>query len=138
MPVAEGVLKNISGKIIKIIIFFLILAVFNSFLQVFVILQSQEIEKLQSQIEHLKRDISRTKVEIASLKSFDRIQSIALNELGMRTADFDDYHWVEALPTPGDSLPEPDLEPQLTVKAGFWEQLHLWIGDIGKTMARSL
>ncbi len=138
MPVAEGIYQKILARFIKIISFFLVLAVFNSFLQVFVIYQCQEIKKYQSQIELLEKDISRTKVEIASLESFDRIQSIALNELGMRAAGTDDYHWIEAMPVIKDDVVNHEVDSREIAKADLWEQLYRWVGDIGKTMAHSL
>ncbi len=138
MPVMEGVFKDLFTRLIKILIFFLILAVFNSFLQVFVIFQCQEIKKFQSQIELLEKDISRIKVEIASLESFDRIQTIALNELGMRAADTDDYHWIEALPVVNRDAPERNIDPQETANADLWGHFYQWIGNVGKTMAHSL
>lgn len=138
MPVSEGVFKKTLARLIKILIVFLLLAVFNSFLQVFVIFQCQEIKKFQSEIELLEKDISRMKVEIASLESFDRIQTIALNELGMRAPGPDDYHWIEALPVASENTPGRKADIQGTVKADLWGNLYQWVGNIGKTMAQSL
>lgn len=138
MPVTEGIFSKPLTQPIKLLIIFLLLAVFNSFLQVFVIFISQEIQKYQSQIEILEKEISRTKVEIASLESFDRIQTIALNKLGMRAANSDDYHWVEAMPVVSENVSLPNYTSSEMVKADFWEQLHQWLGNIGKTMAQSL
>lgn len=138
MPVAEGILKKILARFIKIFIFFLLLAVFNSFLQVFVIFQSQQIIQFQTKIELLENDISRAKVEMASLESFDRIQTIALNELGMRAADSNDYHWIEGLPVVSEYAPDWSVDSQEKAKADLWGQLYQWAGNIGKTMAHSL
>ncbi len=136
MPVTEGVLKNIITRLLKIFIVFSLIAVFNSFLQVFVILQSQEIKKFQSEIKLLEKDISRIKVEVASLGSFDRIQSIALNELGMRAADTNDYHWVEALPIVNTPIRKENLQD--VAKDDFKGQMFQWMENVGKTMAQSL
>lgn len=138
MPVAEGIYQKVLARFIKIFSVFLILAVLNSFLQVFVISQCQEIKKYQSQIELLAKDISRTKVEIASLESHDRIRSIALNELGMRAAGSDDYHWIEAMPVLREETSDRKVDLQKMAKADLWGHLYQWIGDIGKTMAQSL
>lgn len=139
MPVTEGIFNKSLTQLIKILIIVLLLAVFNSFLQVFVIFISQEIQKYQSLIEILEKEISRTKVEMASLESFERIQTIALNKLGMRAANYDDYHWVEAMPMVSESVSSiPDQASPEIVEADLWEQLSRWIGNIGKTMAQSL
>ncbi|MGE5604906.1 MAG: hypothetical protein ACM3YE_04350 [Bacteroidota bacterium] len=139
MPVTEGIFNKSLTQLIKILIIVLLLAVLNSFLQVFVIFINQEIQKYQSQIEILEKEISRTKVEMASLESFERIQTIALNKLGMRAANSDDYHWVEAMPVVSESLSSiPDQASPEIVEADLWEQLSRWIGNIGKTMAQSL
>lgn len=138
MPGVEGIFKKTLAQLIKIFIIFLLLAVFNSFLQVFVIFQSQEIIRLQTKIVHLEKNISRTKVEIASLESFDRIQSIAFNELGMRAADTNDYHWIEALPMVNEYTPDRSADSQEIAKSDLWGYLYQWVGNIGKTMAQSL
>ena len=139
MPVTEGIFNKSLTQLIKILIIVLLLAVLNSFLQVFVIFINQEIQKYQSQIKILEKEISRTKVEMASLESFERIQTIALNKLGMRAANSDDYHWVEAMPVVSESLSSiPDQASPEIVEADLWEQLSRWIGNIGKTMAQSL
>lgn len=139
MPVTEGIFNKSLTQLIKILIIVLLLAVFNSFLQVLVIFISQEIQKYQSLIEILEKEISRTKVEMASLESFERIQTIALNKLGMRAANYDDYHWVEAMPMVSESVSSiPDQASPEIVEADLWEQLSRWIGNIGKTMAQSL
>lgn len=137
MPVTEGIFNKTITQLTKIITIFLFLAVFNSFLQVFVIFKSQEILNYQSQIRILEKEISRTKVEIASLESFDRIQTIALNELGMRTANPDDYRWVESMPVVTGSAPIQDQASSGVVEADLWEHLSHLIGNIGKTMAQS-
>lgn len=136
MPVTEGILKKTLSQLLKIFIVFSLLAVFNSFLQVLVISQNQDINQLQSEIQILKKDISRIKVEIASLESFDRIQSIALNELGMRSADIYDYHWIEAFPVV--KTPAPKRNFQNMANSDLWGRLYRWAENIGKTMAQSL
>lgn len=138
MPVTEGIFNKSLTQLIKMLIIFLLLAVCNSFLQVFVIFISQEIQKYQSQIEILEKEISRTKVEIASLESFERIQTIALNELGMRAPTSDDYYWVEAVPVVSKNASQPNYTSSEMVKADLWEQLYQWLENIGKTMAQSL
>ena len=138
MPLTEGIFNKTLTQLIKMLIIVLLLAVFNSFLQVFVIFISQEIQKYQSQIEILEKEISRTKIEIASLESFERIQTIALNELGMRTPAADDYHWIEAVPVASKNVSLPNYTSSKMVKAGLWEHLHQWLGNIGKAMAQSL
>lgn len=136
MPLTEGILKKILSQLLKIFIIFSLLAVFNSFLQVLLISQNRDIKRLQSEIQSLKKDISRIKVEIASLESFERIQSIALNELGMRSADIYDYHWIEAFPVVKTQTPKRNL--QTMVKPDLWGRLSQWAVNIGKTMAHSL
>lgn len=138
MPVTEGIFNKSIAQLTKILIIFLSLAVFNSFLQVFVIFKSQEILNYQSQIRILEKEISRAKVELASLESFDRIQTIALNELGMRAANSDDYRWVESMPvSTGNASVHDRVAPEIA-EADLWEHLSHLIGNIGKTMARSL
>lgn len=136
MPVTKGIIKSTLTRLIKIFIFLAVLAVFNSFLQVFVIFQNQEIKQLQSEIKLLEKDISRTKVEIASLGSFDRIQTIALNELGMRAANTDDYKWIEALPVV--DISDRKVDSQDIAEANLWGRMYSWVEDIGKTMAQSM
>lgn len=137
MPLTEGVFKKVLSQLLKIFIVFSLLAVFNSFLQVLIISQNQDIKRLQSEIQILKKDISRIKVEMASLESFDRIQSIALNELGMRAADIYDYHWIEAFPVAKTPAP-PKADLQASVTTDLWERVYQWVEEIGKTMAQSL
>lgn len=136
LPLTEGVVKKVLSQIIKIFIVFSLLAVFNSFLQVLIISQNQDIKQLQSEIQILNKDISRIKVEMASLESFERIQSIALNELGMKAADIYDYHWIEAFPAVKVTAPKADL--QVTVRTGLWGKVNQWVEELGKTMAQTL
>lgn len=135
MSMMDGVYKHTLAQLIKIFIIFSFFVVSNSFLQVFVISQNEKILEYQSQIEILEKEISRTKVEIASLQSFDRIQAIALNELGMRIANTEDYRWVEAMPVVTESV---SVFNQTLPEADLWEHLSRWMSDIGKTMAKSL
>lgn len=136
MPVPEGIIKSTLARLLKIFIFLSLLAVFNSFLQVFVIFQNQEIKQLQSEIKLLEKDVSRTKVEIAALGSFDRIHAIALNELGMRAANTDDYQWIEALPVA--DVPDWKADLQDITRINLWGRMYGWVEDIGKTMAQSI
>lgn len=138
LPVTEGIYKKTLVQLIKIFTIFLFLAVINSFLQVFVIFQSREIIDYRARIKSLEKEISQIKVEIASLESFERIQTIALNELGMRAPTSDDYHWVEAMPAASKNVSLPNYTSSEMVKADLWEQLHQWLGNLGKTMAQSL
>jgi len=130
------VFKKVLAQLIKIFSVLLLLVVFNSFLQVLIISQSQDIKHFQSEIQILKKDISRVKVEMASLESFDRIQSIALNELGMKAADIYDYQWIEAFPVV--KTPTPKTNLQVAVRDNLWERVYQWVEEIGKTMAQSL
>jgi cell division protein FtsL len=140
LPVTEGIFNKIIAQLIKVLTIFLLLAVFNSFLQVLVISKSHEILKCRSQIEILEKKISRTKMEIASLESFDRIQTIALNELGMRTANSNDYRWVEAMPfLKEDTGAVNQVSDSVEMaEANLWGNLYKCIGELGKTMAKSL
>lgn len=135
MSMMDGVYKHTLVQLIKIFVIFSFFAVSNSFLQVFVISQNEKILEYQSQIEILEKEISRTKVEIASLQSFDRIQAIALNELGMRTANTEDYRWVEAMPMASENTPVYNHGSSEIAKADLGERLYRWLGDFGKTMA---
>ncbi|HEY8464295.1 MAG TPA: hypothetical protein VIM29_09795, partial [Bacillota bacterium] len=67
------------------------LIVGNVIIQGLVVERNYQISYWQKLLNEQEREIVKVKMEIASLESFDRVQSIAKNELGMKTAGPQDY-----------------------------------------------
>ena len=125
-----------SLKVLRaIIISLLSLVVVNLVIQALVIQRDHEVSSWQSLINAKEREIIKTRVAMADLESYDRIQDIAKNELGMRVAGANDYRCIAAVP-----VRAPETYAYLAqnhVAKDLWAQLTAWIGGSGATMAQT-
>jgi len=116
-----------------------LLIVFNLIIQALVIQQSRRIKDWRSLINGKERQVVKIRMEIADLGSFNRIQSMARNELGMRDAGPGDFHLIKAAPNL--NRPAPSTSGYLAQsenRTGLWSRLTAWVGGFGRTLARNL
>jgi cell division protein FtsL len=108
--------------------------VVNLFLHAAVIQKSYEIRIWEEKIRDLNREMVEVRMDIAHLESFDRIKTIAENELGMKPAGTDDYRCIAVAPPSAESRVGGDY--QLKDKSSLWIRVASWIGNQGATMAQ--
>ncbi|NLY74035.1 MAG: hypothetical protein GX075_01880 [Firmicutes bacterium] len=102
----------------------------NSLIQALVIQKNYEITRERSAIQALERELTKIRVEIAGLTSYDRIQHLAQTELGMKLASPGDYHRIVAAPVFDRNLPR-------TYNESLWSKFTAWLEGEGKTLANS-
>jgi cell division protein FtsL len=112
----------------------LCLTVGNVIVQGLVVEKNYQIRHLQQLVQEKERDMMKLKINIANLESFERVRTIAQNELGMKTIGPDDYQMIPAIPAEAAS-PAP-VVPGVE-QTGLLNKLAAWIGGIGKTMANT-
>lgn len=128
--------------LIKLAICLLCLIIANLVIQSLVIQRIAQIKYWQNKISALERRASELRVEMADLESFDRIQSLAEKDLGMRVAGPNDYHCIAAAP---DS--QPVQARDITRSSGrpsksdtngnLWARVSMWLGEFGEAMAQT-
>lgn len=74
-----------------------------------------EITKLKSEINALEAANERLRLEIAELNSLERIEMLALNELGMVQPDVDDYVLLPGAYYPEQPEEQPEDEQELAI-----------------------
>ncbi len=109
--------------------------VVNLFLHAAVIQKSYEIRAWEDKIRDLNREMVEVRMDIAHLESFDRIKTIAENELGMKPAGSDDYRCIAVAPPQLESRVEGDYH--LKDKPSLWTRVSSWVGNQGATMAQN-
>ncbi|HYH05055.1 MAG TPA: hypothetical protein VEC37_18335 [Bacillota bacterium] len=113
------------------------LTVCNVIVQGLVVDKTYQIRRWEKLINEQEREIVKLKVDIAALESFERVQYIAKNELGMKAAEAQDYRLIPSVPagredyTPNSGYNVADRD------AGLLNKIAAWFGGIGKTMANT-
>ena len=75
---------------------------------------------------------------MASLESFDRIQAIAENRLGMKVADSSDSQCIAAVPAAKKEASQAYArQNQPLDKENVWNQIAAWVGNAGSAMAQN-
>lgn len=115
----------------------LCLTVCNVIVQGMVVDKTYQIRRWEKLINEQEREIIKLQVDIAALESFERVQNIAKNELGMKTAGPQDYRLVPSVPAK-----EEDYASNLSYNvagrdSGLFNKIIAWFGEIGKTMANT-
>ena len=114
------------------------LTVCNVIVQGLVVDKTYQIRRWEKLINEQEREIVKLKVDIAALESFERVQYIAKNELGMKTAEPQDYRLVPPVPAQGeDYAPNPSYNVAGRNNSGLFNKITAWFGEIGKTMANT-
>ena len=113
------------------------LIITNLIVQALVLEKNIQIKNWHQQIQEKERDILKLRMEIADLDSFDRVQEIAQNELGMRNPGPKDFVMVKAAPSYQEQLPVMSYLAKTQTENGLWGKLTTWVGEIGKTMAKN-
>jgi cell division protein FtsB len=132
--------KRIQNRVVfKILVGMLCLVLANIIFQALVIKRTQEIKVWQAKLATLERDSVKLRIEMANLESFDRIQTAARRDLGMRVAGPDDYMCIAAAPEPPQNPPQSlgTYPAKSTPPGNLWNRLAGWIEGIGETMAQS-
>ncbi|HEX7712824.1 MAG TPA: hypothetical protein VF531_02285 [Bacillota bacterium] len=128
--------------LIKLTTGLLCLIVANLVIQSLVIQRISEIKHWQNKIGVLERSASELRVEMADLESFDRIQSLAEKDLGMRVAGPNDYHCIAAVsdsqPVQPRDITRSSGRPSKSDRNGnLWARVSTWIGEFGEAMAQT-
>lgn len=130
--------RRLQGKMMLILGLLFASILGNMIVQGLVIQQNQRIQVWQKKIDEKQRELVKLRMEIADLDSFDRIQKIAQNELGMREAGPQDYNLIKSVPGNHDQLTPPTRYlAEVPEQTGLWATISSWFGEIGKTMAKS-
>lgn len=90
--------KRLQGKLVLVLGLLLLTVIGNIIVQGLVIQQNQKIQFWQKKIDEKQRELGKLRIEIAGLESFERIQKIAQDELGMREAGPQDYNLIKSAP----------------------------------------
>lgn len=102
-----------------------------------VIRQDHQIKYWKKMIDDKQRELVKLRIEIAKLESFDRIQQIARNELGMRDAGPMDCYLIKSAPEIKKEVFPGDYVAQTQSETGLWDKLSGWLGGLGRTMAKN-
>lgn len=125
-------------KVLSLAGFVLCLTVGNVVVQGLVVEKNYQIRHWEQLVQEQERDVMKLKIKIANLESFDRVQTIAENELGMKTVGPDDYQMIPAAPeAKGPSVQAGSCVAQADASAGMLDKIAAWFGGIGKTMANT-
>lgn len=131
-----------NGVAIKVLVCLLSLVLANIIFQSLVIKRTREIKEWQGKLAGLERVSVKLRVEMANLESFERIQTVAQKDLGMRVAGPEDYISIAAIPEPSREASQ-NLPPSYgtyrtgaTPPGNLWTRLAGWIEGIGETMAQ--
>lgn len=131
--------REILKPLFRIVGIFLCLLVANVWIQVLVVKRNDEIRGYQTAIRELERTSIKIRIEMAKLESFERIQTIAQKELGMRVAGPNDYRCIAAAPVLKSDEPRPynyvaNTTPQ---NSHLWARLAAWFEGIRSVMAQT-
>lgn len=127
-----------NGVVFKILVCMLCLVLTNIIFQALIIKRTQEIKVWQGKITKLERVSAKLRIEMANLESFDRIQTAAQRDLGMRVAGPEDYMCIAAAPESPQNPPQVygPYTTKSTPPGNLWTRLAGWIEGIGETMAQ--
>lgn len=129
--------KMRNPKIMIVIGILLTLVVCNVVVQACVIRQDHQLKYWQKMIDEKERELVKLRIEIAQLESFDRIQRIAQNELGMRDAGPMDCFLIKSAPDLKKEVFQSNYVAEAPSNSGLWDKLSGWLGGIGRTMAKN-
>jgi cell division protein FtsL len=120
--------------------FLLCLTVGNVIIQCLVVEKNYQVRHWEQVVWEQEHDLMKVKIAIANLESFERVQTVATNELGMKTVGPGDYQMIPAVPAENANLVAPVLEyvAQSKDQGGMLAKVTAWFGQIGKTMAKTL
>ncbi len=136
----KHVKKRYLNKPLQIIIAVaLCLVVANLIFQSLLIKRADEIKVWQSKLVKLERRSIKLRIEMADLESFERIQTAAEKDLGMKVAGPDDYLCIAAIPEHQTKQPRTygTYTTQAIPQSNLWTKLTNWIEGFGETMAQT-
>jgi cell division protein FtsL len=118
---------------------FLCLTLANLWIQVAIVKLNDEIKECRATIRLVERDSIKTRMEMANLDSFERIQSYAINKLHMRIAGPGDYRFIAAAPSLHRNEPRPYNYVAKTAphSTHVWGKLASWFEGFRTAMAQS-
>jgi cell division protein FtsL len=136
---SRPVKKRFQNRVVfKILVCLLCLVLANIIFQALVIKRNQEIKVWQAKLSKLERDSVKLRIEMANLGSFDRIQTAAQRDLGMRVAGPGDYMCIASAPEPAQNIQQSyeTYSTKPNPPSNLWTRLAGWIEGIGETMAQ--
>lgn len=126
-----------NAKIVILVGILLALVVCNVVVHACVIRQDHQLKYWQKMIDEKERELVKLRIEIAQLESFDRIQRIAQNELGMRDAGPMDCYLIKSAPELKKEVFKSDYVAKTPTNTGLWNKVSGWLGGLGQTMAKN-
>ncbi|HOP74974.1 MAG TPA: cell division protein FtsL [Bacillota bacterium] len=126
-----------NAKIVILVGILLALVVCNVVVHACVIRQDHQLKYWQKMIDEKERELVKLRIEIAQLESFDRIQRIAQNELGMRDAGPMDCYLIKSAPELKKEVFKSDYVAKTPTNTGLWNKVSGWLGGLGRTMAKN-
>lgn len=129
--------RSTVSALVKIGVVFLALIVINIIFQALLIQRNYEVRSLQGKMGDLKRQMVEMRIDMARLESFDRIQEIAQNKLGMKVAGTGDYRYIAAAPQTKSVNESYVKRAESAPKDNLWSKVNSWIANSGATMAQS-
>jgi cell division protein FtsL len=110
-----------------------VLMAINLIVQSLVIKLDYDSGRWQEQIRIQEREVLKTRLEIATLGSLDRIRDVAENRLGMRLAGPNDYQCIALAPPPKPYQPIAKVPAET---GDLWVQVKSWLGGLGTVAAQ--
>ncbi len=129
-------LRNLLAMIVGGV---LSLVVANIIFQALLIQRNQEVKVWQTRLAKLERRAIKLRIEMADLGSFERIQTAAQRDLGMKLAGPDDYLCIAAAPEKreGQQQTYETYTSKSVPQGNLWTKLADWLEGIGQTMAQT-
>ncbi|HOJ76806.1 MAG TPA: hypothetical protein PLZ08_03405 [Bacillota bacterium] len=115
----------------------LLLILGNLAIHALVIRQDYFIKTWNQRIAEKEQEILTLRMEIAELESFDRIQQVAQNELGMTQTKAKDLYVIQSEELPENQRFSSNRDVrQVNEENDVWGRINDWLGGFGKTMAK--
>ncbi|MGE5583682.1 MAG: hypothetical protein ACM3X9_14275 [Bacillota bacterium] len=118
---------------------FLCLTLANLWVQVLVVKQNDQLKASREAIRALERETVQVRMEMAKLESFERIQTIAQKDLGMKIAGPGDYRCITPAPpvNKNGSRPYNYVAKSDAQNSHLWAKLASWFEGVRSAMAQS-
>jgi cell division protein FtsL len=120
---------------VKLIVGLLGLIALNAVLQSLVIQLDFEANQWQEKIRLQEREMLKSRMEIARLASLDRIQEVAVGQLGMRPAGVNDYLCIAVAPAQPPKSYEQS-QPKRIISGDLWAEVNSWLGGLKAAIAK--
>jgi len=111
----------------------------NILVQALLAQTQQQLHKVENEIKEVEKDIGRLQYDLANLSSSGRIETIALNTLGMKATGIINDPQLAGLSPVVPETPEITLYMQGSdtggLNRGVVERISGWLSGVGRTLA---